>query len=162
MEQNLVIRQERESDYARVEQVIRQAFYNIYTPGCTEHYLAHVIRPHPDFLPELDLVLELDGQVIGSIMYTRSTLVDEAGAEKGILTFGPVCIQPGYQRRGLGRQLVERALESLRQMGIHKTALVVFARNQQGNAFWERMGFTLRTDILYRNRALTEMTRIDT
>ena len=73
MEQNLVIRQERESDYARVEQVIRQAFYNIYTPGCTEHYLAHVIRPHPDFLPELDLVLELDGQVIGSIMYTRST-----------------------------------------------------------------------------------------
>ena len=60
------------------------------------------------------------------------------------------------------RELVERALESLRQMGIHKTALVVFARNQQGNAFWERMGFTLRTDILYRNRALTEMTRIDT
>ena len=73
------------------------------------------------------------------------------------------CILVGTDgRRGLGRQLVERALESLRQMGIHKTALVVFARNQQGNAFWERMGFTLRTDILYRNRALTEMTRIDT
>ena len=71
-------------------------------------------------------------------------------------------VHPELQRRGLGRQLVERALESLRQMGIHKTALVVFARNQQGNAFWERMGFTLRTDILYRNRALTEMTRIDT
>ena len=124
MEQNLVIRQERESDYARVEQVIRQAFHNIYTPGCTEHYLAHVIRPHPDFLPELDLVLELDGQVIGSIMYTRSTLVDEAGAEKGILTFGPVCIQPGYQRRGLGRRLMEESFRRAAAMGWE--AIVIF------------------------------------
>ena len=103
MEQNMTIRPERESDYPQVEDIIRQAFYNLYTPGCTEHYLAHVIRPHPDFLPELDLVLELDGRVVGSIMYTKSTLADEAGQEKGILTFGPVCIQPGYQRRGLGQ-----------------------------------------------------------
>ena len=125
MEQNLVIRQERESDHARVEQVIRQAFYNIYTPGCTEHYLAHVIRPHPDFLPELDLVLELDGQVIGSIMYTRSTLVDEAGAEKGILTFGPVCIQPGYQRRGLGRRLMEESFRRAAAMGWEALVLSV-------------------------------------
>ena len=60
MEQ-VTIRQERESDYAQVERMIRQAFYNRYVPGCTEHYLAHVIRSHPDFLPELDLVLNLDG-----------------------------------------------------------------------------------------------------
>lgn len=106
MEQ-VTIRQERESDYAQVEQLIRQAFYNIYTPGCTEHYLAHVIRSHPDFLPELDLVLELDGRIIGSILYTRSTLVDETGEEKDILTFGPVCIRPDHQRRGLGKRLME-------------------------------------------------------
>ena len=77
--------------------------------GCTEHYLAHAIRPHPDFLPELDLVLELDGRVVGNIMYTKSTLVDEAGKEKGILTFGPVCIRPGLQRRGYGRLLMEES-----------------------------------------------------
>ena len=93
MEKNITIRPERVSDYQQVEDIIRQAFYNLYTPGCTEHYLAHAIRPHPDFLPELDLVLELDGRVVGNIMYTKSTLVDEAGKEKGILTFGPVCIQ---------------------------------------------------------------------
>ena len=71
-------------------------------------------------------------------------------------------VHPGLQRQGLGRQLVERALQAVGELGIHKVALVVFARNQQGNAFWEKMGFTLRTDILYRNRALAEMTRIDT
>ena len=86
MEKNITIRPERVSDYQQVEDIIRQAFYNLYTPGCTEHYLAHAIRPHPDFLPELDLVLELDGRVVGNIMYTKSTLVDEAGKEKGILT----------------------------------------------------------------------------
>ena len=62
MEKNITIRPERVSDYQQVEDIIRQAFYNLYTPGCTEHYLAHAIRPHPDFLPELDLVLELDGR----------------------------------------------------------------------------------------------------
>ena len=71
-------------------------------------------------------------------------------------------VHPGLQRQGLGRQLVERALQAVGELGIHKAALVVFARNQQGNAFWEKMGFSLRTDILYRNRALAEMTRIDT
>ena len=124
MEQNVVIREEREADYARVEGLIRQAFYNLYVPGCTEHYLAHVIRPHPDFLPELDLVLELDGRLMGSIMYTRSMLVDEAGAEKGILTFGPVCIRPGYQRRGLGRRLMEESFRRAAALGFE--AIVIF------------------------------------
>ena len=76
MEKNITIRPERVSDYQQVEDIIRQAFYNLYRPGCTEHYLAHAIRPHPDFLTELDLVLELDGRVVGNIMYTKSTLVD--------------------------------------------------------------------------------------
>ena len=99
MKENITIRPERESDYQQVEDIIRQAFYNLYTPGCTEHYLAHVIRPHPDFLPELDLVLELDGRVAGNIMYTKSTLVEEAGGEEGMLTCGPVWIRAGLQRR---------------------------------------------------------------
>lgn len=135
MEQTMVIREERKSDYARVEALIRQAFYNRYVPGCTEHYLAHVIRPHPDFLPELDLVLELDGQVIGNIMYTKSTLVDETGAEKGILTFGPVCIQPGYQRRGLGKQLMEESFRRAAALGYEAIVIVGDPDNYVGCGF---------------------------
>ena len=123
MEQ-VTIRPERERDYSQVEHLIRRAFYNIYVPGCTEHYLAHVIRSHPDFLPELDLVLELDGQVTGSIMYTKSTLTDETGREKTILTFGPVCIQPEYQRRGLGKQLMEESFRRAAALGYE--AIVIF------------------------------------
>ena len=123
MEQ-VTIRPERERDYSQVEHLIRRAFYNIYVPGCTEHYLAHVIRSHPDFLPELDLVLELDGQVTGSIMYTKSTLTDETGREKTILTFGPVCIQPEYQRHGLGKQLMEDSFR--RAVALGYEAIVIF------------------------------------
>ena len=75
------IRQEQPADYAQVETLIRRAFWNLYIPGCVGPYLARIIRPHPDFLPELDLVLELDGEVIGSIMYTKARLVEDSGAE---------------------------------------------------------------------------------
>ena len=78
----------------------------------------------PGFLPELDLVLELDGRVVGNIMYTKSTLVDEAGKEKGILTFGPVCIRPGLQRRGYGRLLMEESFRAGVRMGYE--AIVIF------------------------------------
>ena len=102
----LQIRTEQPSDRQRVEEITRRAFWNLYIPGCTEHYLVHIMRAHPDFIPELDLVAELDGQVVGNIMYTRNRLTDEHGAEKAILTFGPVSITPELQRRGYGRQLM--------------------------------------------------------
>ena len=72
------------------------------------------------------------------------------------------CVRADRQGEGVGRALVEAALDALNAEGIHKVALVVFARNEKGNAFWARMGFTAREDIVYRNRALTELTRIDT
>jgi len=81
----LTIRNETPADRQTVEDITRRAFYNLYAPGCVEHYLVHIMRDHPDFIPELDLVAELDGQVIGSAMYTRSTLTDAAGAVKDIL-----------------------------------------------------------------------------
>ena len=96
----LKIRNETEQDYRKVEEIIRKAFYNLYMPGCVEHYLVRLMREHEDFIPELDLVAELDGQVIGNIMYTRARLLDQDGEEKQILTFGPVCILPEYQRMG--------------------------------------------------------------
>ena len=74
------IRNEEPRDHEAVEALTRRAFYNLYVPGCVEHYLVHIVREHKDFIPELDFVLEEDGRIIGNIMYTRARLVDETGA----------------------------------------------------------------------------------
>ena len=79
MNDAVLIRNERETDYQKVEEITRKAFWNLYIPGCVEHYLAHVMRGHADFLPELDFVVEIGGQVIGNIMYTKAKLIDECG-----------------------------------------------------------------------------------
>lgn len=111
------IRNETEQDYRIVEEITRKAFYNLYMPGCVEHYLVRRMRGHADFIPELDFVAELDGQVIGNIMYTRAKLVDQEGEEKQILTFGPVCILPEYQRMGYGTRLMEHSFEKAVSLG---------------------------------------------
>jgi len=117
MNKNIKIRNEEETDYERVEEITRKAFWNLYIPGCVEHYLVHVMRSHQDFLPELDLVIEVDNQIIGNIMYTKAKLVDESGEEKVILTFGPVCIMPEYQRTGYGKMLMEQSFEKAVALG---------------------------------------------
>ena len=117
MNKTITIRNETVSDYIRVEEITRKAFWNLYIPGCVEHYLVHVMRSHEDFLPELDLVIELDHQVIGNIMYTKARLVDEAGTEKNILTFGPVSILPEYQRKGYGKKLIEHSFQEAAALG---------------------------------------------
>lgn len=111
------IRNEREADYQAVEELTRKAFYNMYIPGCVEHYLVHIMRGHKDFIPELDFVLELGGRIIGNIMYTKARLVDEAGEEKEILTFGPVSVAPEHQRKGYGKMLLEHSFEKAKEMG---------------------------------------------
>ena len=113
----MIIRNETKADHRAVEELTRRAFYNLYVPGCVEHYLAHVMREHEDFIPELDFVAELDGKIIGNIMYTKARLVDEDGAEKEILTFGPVCIAPEYQRKGYGKRLMEHSFEQAVRLG---------------------------------------------
>ena len=113
----LKIRNEKEADYRIVEEITRKAFYNVYVPRCMEHYLVHVMREHEDFVPELDFVVELDGQVIGNIMYTKSKLTDEVGMEKEILTFGPVSILPEYQRNGYGKMLIEHSMKRAAELG---------------------------------------------
>ena len=120
----LTIRNERPEDYAAVEELTRRAFYNVYVPGCTEHYLVHIMRGHRDFLPELDFVAELDGRLIGNIMYTRSWLTDGDGNRREILTFGPVSILPECQRKGYGKQLMEHSFARAREMGYG--AVVIF------------------------------------
>jgi len=117
MDKMIRIRREEQTDYERVEEITRKAFWNLYTPGCNEHYLVHVMRSHKDFLPELDFVIEVDNQIIGNIMYTKARLIDEAGEEKNILTFGPVSILPEYQRRGYGKKLLEYSFEQAAALG---------------------------------------------
>ena len=118
------IRNEEPRDHGAVEALTRRAFYNLYVPGCVEHYLVHIMREHQDFIPELDFVLEENGRIIGNIMYTRAKLVDEAGREKEILTFGPVCVEPEYQRRGDGKALMEHSFARAAELG--HDAIVIF------------------------------------
>ncbi|NLC67592.1 MAG: N-acetyltransferase [Clostridiaceae bacterium] len=115
--ENIKIRNEEKADYRIVEEITRNAFWNLYAPGCDEHYLVHIMRSHKDFVPELDLVIELDGQIIGNIMYTKAKLVDESGNEKEILTFGPVSITPEFQRMGYGKMLMEYSFEKAAALG---------------------------------------------
>lgn len=117
MYKTINIRNEQEADYKKVEAVIRESFWNLYVPGCNEHYLAHVMRSHKDFISELDLVIELDDEIIGNIMYTKTRLIDDAAEEKSILTFGPVCILPKYQRKGYGKQLIEYSFHRAIELG---------------------------------------------
>ncbi|MCI7301377.1 MAG: N-acetyltransferase [Clostridiales Family XIII bacterium] len=131
----MVIRNEEKKDYQEVESITRKAFYNLYVPGCTEHYLVHIMREHEDFVRELDFVIEVDGRVIGNIMYTKARLIDETKKEKQILTFGPVSVLPEYQRMGYGKMLIEHSFEKAVALGYD--AVVIFGNpgNYVGRGF---------------------------
>lgn len=135
MNNNIHIRREEPADYQRVEDITRKAFWNLYVPGCDEHYLVHVMRSHEDFIPELALVIELDDQIIGNIMYTKATLIDETGGEKEILTFGPVCVLPEHQRKGYGKLLMEHSFAQAIALGYD--VIVIFGNpdNYVGRGF---------------------------
>ena len=135
MDQKVIVRNEEQKDWAVVERITRQAFYNLYVPGCVEHYLVHIMREHEDFIPELDFVLELDGQVIGNIMYTKAKLTDENGTEKEILTFGPVSIHPAYQRMGYGKMLMEHSFQAAIQLGYDTIVILGSPANYVSRGF---------------------------
>ncbi len=121
---SITIENERPEDFRIVEELTKHAFWNLNVPGCTEHYIAHILRSHADFVPELDYVLKLDGQIIANIMYTKSRLADENGGEKAVLTFGPLSVLPEYQRQGYGKRLLEYSLEKAKALGYE--AVVIF------------------------------------
>ena len=114
---NLTVRLETEKDRRTVEELTRRAFWNVYKPGADEHYFVHMMRKHPDFIPELAFVLEKDGEIIGNIMYTKAWLADEDGERKEILSLGPLCIDPAYQRQKLSKLLIEHSFAVAREMG---------------------------------------------
>ena len=112
----VTIRPENEADHLTVETLTREAFWNLYRPGCDEHYTTHLIRGHEDFLPQLTFVAEVDGQIVGSILYTRSWVINELGEKIETATFGPLCVHPGWQRRGVGTALIEHTRQLAVQM----------------------------------------------
>ncbi|MDY6864399.1 MAG: N-acetyltransferase [Halobacteriota archaeon] len=110
-EMNITIRREEETDHRVVEEITREAFWNLNVPGCEEHYLVHCLRKHPDFIRELDYVAEIEGKVVGSIMYTKSFVVDEDQNKIETITFGPLSVLPEYQRKGIGTALINYTKE---------------------------------------------------
>ncbi len=127
-EKNYEIRREEVQDYRQTEELTREAFWNVYRPGCYEHYLLHCFRDREEFVPELDLVMEIDGKIMGHIMYTRAWIQADDGRRIPVLTFGPVSIHPNYQRRGYGKALVDESLELAKKLG----AKAVCIRGESG------------------------------
>ena len=129
------IRLETPADYAAVENLTREAFWNVYKPGADEHYFVHMMRSHETFIPELAFVLEKDGEIVGNIMYTKSWLADEEGEKKEIVSFGPICVAPEYQRQGLSKLLIEHSFEVAAKMGYEVVAIFGNPGNYVGRGF---------------------------
>lgn len=135
--QNYIIRKETPADYRTVENLTREAFWNVYRPGCTEHYVLHQFRDRPDFVPELDLVMEADGVIIGHVMYARSAIKTDDGRTVPIMTFGPISIAPEFKRQGYGTILLRYSMEKASQMGAGALAIT-------GNiGFYGKSGFVV-------------------
>lgn len=131
----IAIRTEEPKDYRTTENLTREAFWNVYRPGCMEHYVLHCFRSDPSFVPELDLVMELHGEMIGQIMYVRSEIDCDDGSRLPIMTFGPIGIAPAYKRQGYGKILLDYSMERARAMGVSALAIT-------GNiAFYGKSGF---------------------
>ena len=123
LSKELVIRREQPADYATVEQVVREAFWNVYTPACTEHYLLHIMRDHPAFVPELDMLALVGEKIAGSVVYMRSFILACNGIRYETLTLGPIAVLPEYQRQGVGRSLISQSRELARRMGFRAILL---------------------------------------
>lgn len=131
----IAIENECPEDYRTVEELIKLAFWNVNSPGCDEHYLAHHLRTQKDFLPELGFVLKLDGKIVANIMYTKSKLIDENGSDKTVLTFGPLSVLPEYQRQGYGKRLLEYSLEKAAALGYEAVVIIGNPENYVTSGF---------------------------
>ncbi len=114
---NYSIRVEEERDYFTVESLVREAFWNVYRPGCTEHYVLHHLRSCPEFIPELSFVMDVDGKIIGQNAFVKAQLTKSDGTAFPILTMGPICIANEYKRKGYGKILLDYSLEKAKDLG---------------------------------------------
>ena len=114
---NLIIRNEKKKDYRNVEQLIRESFWNLYVPGCNEHFVMHNLRNSNDFIPELDFVAEKEGQIVGQIVYSRGVIKYKKGEGKEVVSFGPVSVLPEFQKEGIGSALINHTINLANDMG---------------------------------------------
>mgnify|MGYP001039676676 CR=1 FL=1 len=120
---SMTIRQEVPADYRAVESLVRDAFWNVYRPGCMEHFVLHCLRQDPAFVPDLALVLEQGGQLIGQFAAVRADAALVDGSVLPVLNVGPLCIAPEMQRQGLGRLLLDTALQKAAERGFGAAVL---------------------------------------
>ena len=132
---DLIIRKEQEEDYKDVEQLVREAFWNLYIPGCGEHFVLHNLRKSNDFIPELDLVAEKEGQIAGQIAYSRGVIKNEMGDEKEVISFGPVSVLPEFQKQGIGNALISHTICLARELGY--SAICIYGDPR----YYSRFGF---------------------
>ena len=114
---DVTIRSEKKEDYREVENLIRESFWNVYRPGCSEHYVIHVLRDDPAFVKELDFVMEKGGRLIGQNMFMRTVINADDGRDVNVLTMGPICITPDLKRMGYGKLLLDYSLKKAAEMG---------------------------------------------
>ena len=141
MKNDIIIRRETENDRSAVEALIREAFWNVYAPGCVEHFVLHNYRSNPDFIHALDFVMEEDGKIIGHVMYSKAEIIREDGSAMPAWTFGPISIHPDYKRKGYGLKLLNYSIEKAREMGIGVLCM-------EGNIeFYKHAGFVLASSL---------------
>ncbi|MBP5270847.1 MAG: N-acetyltransferase [Clostridia bacterium] len=146
----IIIRSEEEKDRAVVEELVRESFWNVYRPGCLEHYVIHVLRDDPAFVRELDLVMEKDGMIIGQNMFMKTRIDADDGRRIEVLTMGPICIAPELKRKGYGKKLLDYSLERAAELGF---GAVLF----EGNIlFYGKSGFRYAREFGIRYHDLPE------
>ena len=147
---NITIRLERKKEYREVENLVRESFWNVYRPGCLEHYLLNQLRDDKDFVPELDIVMEKDGRIIGQNVFVRTVIKADDGRDIPIMTMGPICIAPELKRKGYGKILLDYSLEKAKEFGC---GAVCF----EGNIlFYGKSGFTYASEYGIRYHGLPE------
>ena len=130
------IRLEKAEDYREVENLVRESFWNVYRPGCSEHFVIHVLRDDPAFVKELDFVMEQNGVLIGQNMFMRTVINADDGRVIPVLTMGPIGITPELKRKGYGKKLLDYSLAKTAELGY---GAVLF----EGNiGFYGHSGFT--------------------
>lgn len=145
-----IIRLERKDEQRQVESLVREAFWNVYRPGCLEHYVLNQLRNDEAFVKELDFVMEKDGELIGQNMFMRAVIKADDGRDIPIMTMGPICITPRLKRQGYGKILLDYSLEKARELGC---GAVCFEGNID---FYSKCGFTYASEFGIRYHGLSE------
>ena len=145
-----IIRLERKEEYRDVENMVRESFWNVYRPGCLEHYVLHQLRNDPAFVTELDFVMEKDGQLIGQNMFLRAVIKADDGRDIPIMTMGPICIRNDWKRKGYGKILLDYSVAKAAELGCGALCF-------EGNIkFYGKSGFTFAREFGLRYHGLPE------